>query len=198
MDAQASSSIAGQIGGSFEVSDTGIGSPVEKQRNIFEAFQQADAGTSRKYGITSLGLAISRELASLQGGEIQLRTTPREGRTFTLYLPQPYVGPSTQVTTSVSPQAHHRLSLALPITTLVAKEPEVQTIVDYRDVLQEGDLVLLIVENDVHYARILLKIARNRGFKVLAHCGGAEGLALAREFHPWAISLDVSCPDMLG
>ncbi|HTL66047.1 MAG TPA: HAMP domain-containing protein [Lacunisphaera sp.] len=169
---------------SFCITDTGIGIAQEKQKLIFEAFQQADAGTSRKYGGTGLGLAISRELATLLGGEIKLQSTQGEGSAFTLYLPLFYME---------SP--HKAATAAAPVALPVARE---EIVTDDREQVGPGDQTLLIVDDDPYYARVLLDLARERGFKGLVANRGSAALALARQYQPTAVTLDIFLPDMLG
>ncbi|MEH2121327.1 response regulator [Nostoc sp.] len=173
----------------FSVSDTGIGIAPDKQKVIFEAFQQADGSTSRKYGGTGLGLSISREIAYLFGGEIKLVSQPGQGSTFTFYLPQ----------LSQQSRVHSQEStLIFPTPNSPLPTPYSLLLNDDRTTIGIGDRVLLIVEDDVNFARILIEMAQQHGFKVITAQNGTTGLTLAQQFLPSAILLDIKLPEMDG
>ncbi|MEI3790632.1 MULTISPECIES: response regulator [unclassified Chryseobacterium] len=188
----------------FTVKDTGIGIPEEKQAIIFEAFQQADGSTRRRFGGTGLGLSISREIARLLGGELTLKSKVNEGSEFSLIIPVKAVAETVQPETDVHLVDIIREDVeviqniledtesqpALPVEVL----PIPEAIDDDRDAITAQDKVILIVEDDIHFAKALLKYARMNQYKGVVVVRGDYALSAAVQYHPQAILLDVQLP----
>ncbi|HEY1077391.1 MAG TPA: response regulator [Fontimonas sp.] len=185
----------------LSVSDTGIGIAADKLERLFRAFEQGDGTTSRRYGGTGLGLSISLALARILGGDIRVISTPGEGSTFTLLLP---------VQGSAVEAAADSTALPTPAPTMARPAPAVAVTADStthaappapaddREQIQPGDTAMLIIEDDAAFARILSDMARQRGYRVLRAADGESGLALAEEYRPRGILLDVGLPGMDG
>jgi signal transduction histidine kinase/CheY-like chemotaxis protein/CHASE3 domain sensor protein len=174
----------------FRVTDTGIGIARDKQTLIFEAFQQADGATNRKYGGTGLGLSISKELVKKLGGEIVVNSAEGEGSTFTLYLPVHAAAVSRKETAPVSQPV-----VPIPDTGITVPQTLVE---DDRNNLQQNDKVMLIIEDDVNFARVIQAFSRSKNYKTLVALQGDEGLYYARRYRPSAIMLDMQLPVIDG
>lgn len=188
----------------FSVHDTGIGIPEDRHAQVFGAFQQVDGGTSRRFGGTGLGLAISSSFAALLGGRIDLESRPGEGSTFNLVLPEAGpAGPEARGAVEAATRgAGGAEAEAQPATAGATSGPRTrppgEAIEDDRGALKPGERTLLIIEDDTSFAKVLLELARDRGYKCVVATDGETGLELARQIQPAGIVLDVGLPGIDG
>jgi CheY-like chemotaxis protein/signal transduction histidine kinase/HAMP domain-containing protein len=199
----------------LRVHDTGIGMTPEQQQHVFEAFQQADGSINRKYGGTGLGLTISREMTAKLGGRIELESEPGKGSLFTLYLPlyhpegeaESTPAPASVPITArqvfgVSAQTNAEERQSAPpekiSTEAVVLSKPAPFVDDDRDQIQKGDKVLLVIEDDPKFAKVLFGYAHKKNFKCVLAGDGESGLKLATVHHPDAILLDLNLPGMNG
>ena len=181
------------------IEDTGIGIPKDKQKIIFEAFQQVETGSARKFGGTGLGLSISIELARLLDGEIVLKSSSGKGSIFKLYLPVKHKLPDDQNTNRRQnlPEPSPKQSRQIPPAT-DGDYLTVNPLPDDREDFEDADKTMLIIEDDINFGKILLKMGRERGFKCVFTTTGENGLSLAETYQPKVIILDIKLPGVNG
>jgi HAMP domain-containing protein/signal transduction histidine kinase/CheY-like chemotaxis protein len=181
----------------FEISDTGIGISKDKQNIIFEAFQQAEGSTSRKYGGTGLGLSISRGLAELLGGSIELDSKLEKGSVFTLFLPVDYHSPN-KILNPAQDLSLVSVSTKGEIRDLEFISDMINESGDDRSNIFSNDKIILIVEDDLRFSKIMIEKAHEKGMKALVASNYGEVFEFANKFNPIAVTLDIKLPDTNG